>query len=446
MSNLWHHQEEAVKRLLPLSGAGLFCEMGTGKTLTAIELLNRWQVSRALIVSPKAVTSVWESEFAKHAPQWQVQVLNQVGTYRKLEAAQRFVSLTNGRPAALVVNYESVWRDPLGKWLLTYPIDAVICDESHRIKAPGGIASRFMSRLGQRVRRRLALTGTPLSHSPLDAYAQYRFLNPQIFGFSFTRFRSRYALMGGYGGHQVLKFVNLDDLHQRMYSIAYRTTAADVLDLPETLDQTILFDLEPKTMKVYKDLERDLLATLEDGREISVPNVLAKLVRLQQLTGGWLKWDDGKEEKLDGSKGEALQDLLEGMGEEPVVVFCRFLRDLETVRQVCKGLGLKSCELSGKMNEVTEFTAGKAQVIACQIRSGSLGIDLTRARYCVFFSIGYSLGDYMQARARVHRPGQTRPVTYYHLAARKTIDEKILQGLEKRAELVQFIVDEMRRK
>ena len=88
----------------------------------------------------------------------------------------------------------------------------------------------------------------------------------------------------------------------------------------------------------------------------------------------------------------------------------------------------------------------KAQVLMAQVQAGSLGIDLTQARYAVYYSTGFSLGEYMQSRARVHRPGQLRKVVYYHLCAEGTVDIKIMRALEKREDLVRHIVDEMRRK
>lgn len=422
-------------------------EMGVGKSLVAIKLLEHWNAKHVLIVCPKAVTGVWQSEFEKHTDGWRIEILNQPSVIKKAIAMQQALKVNNGNRIALVTNFESAWREPLGKMFMQQPPEVIIWDESHRIKSPGGQASRYMARLAPKVHRRLALTGTPLSHSPLDAYAQYRALDPSIFGFSFTRFRSRYALLGGYGGHVVLKFINLEELHEKMMRIAYRCRAEDVLDLPPVLEQTITFELSPKARKIYDSLHRDLMAEIGEDKIISVPNVLAKLLRLQQLTGGWLTPDGAdRPERVDHGKAEALKDLLEDMGAEPVVIFGRFHGDLDAAKIVCDSLKLKHCELSGRENTSDKFFKEKAQVLIAQIRSGSLGIDLSRARYEIFYSTGVSLGDLEQAKKRVDRPGQTRPVTIYYLAASKTVDEKIIKALSKRADLVKFIVDDMRNK
>ena len=444
ISKMWSHQVDAVEKLKNLNAAGLFFEMGCAKTLTAIALMEEWQARRVLVVCPKTVIDVWRREFEKHTTAWRPIILNQQSTLKKRDYLEEQLRYAAGAAVA-IINYDSIWRAPLGKKIMALPWDVIVADESHRIKSPGGIASRYMARLGGKIPRRLALTGTPLSHSPLDAYGQYRYLDPSIFGWSFTRFRARYAILGGFSGKQVMKFINLEELHQKMYQIAMRVKATDVLDLPETMDETLTFDLSPGARKIYDSLEKDLMADLEDGKVISVPNTLAKLIRLQQLTGGWLLPDEASHPKrVDRGKADVLQDLLDGIGDEPVVIFCNFHGDLDACAEVCEKLGLNHAELSGRKREVQKFHDKEVQVLIAQIRSGGLGEDFTQSRYCIFYSTGWSLGDLEQARKRVHRPGQDRKVFYYHLCAARTVDQKVAKALEKRADLINFVIDEMR--
>src|SRR5690606_10686830 len=109
---------------------------------------------------------------------------------------------------------------------------AVILDESHRIKAHDGRASKFCYQLGKRSDRRVCLTSTPMPHSPLDLYAQFRFLEPAIFGTSFTRFRSRYAKCNEMFKNQVEEWINQDELREKYSPFTFRVESADVLDLP----------------------------------------------------------------------------------------------------------------------------------------------------------------------------------------------------------------------
>ena len=107
----------------------------------------------------------------------------------------------------------------------------VLADESHKLKRPGGKASLYFKRLRHQARHRLALTGTPLPHSPLDVYAQFRFLDPSLFGPSFHAFKQTYAVLGGFHNKQVTAYQNLDQLEGLMRRVTFRV-AKDVLELP----------------------------------------------------------------------------------------------------------------------------------------------------------------------------------------------------------------------
>ena len=146
------------------------------------------------------------------------------------------------------------------------------------------------------------------------------------------------------------------------------------------------------------------------------------------------------------AKGSALADMLEDLPpSEPLVVFCRFTSDIALARKVCEASGRTVSELSGRANELADWQAGKTTVLIAQIQSGGIGIDLTRASYCVFVSLGYSLAEYEQAVARLHRPGQANHTRIYHLIAtirgRATVDGRVYEALRERKEVVNAILD-----
>ena len=420
----------------------LAMEMGTGKTKVAIDLMDSHGYRRVLIVCPlSVVTGVWPGEFARHSPApWTVLPLARATV--KDKQAQAEAALAASERAAVVINYESVWREPFGSWAKKQPWDLVVLDESHRIKSPGGVASRYCSRLSDRVPQRLALTGTPMAHSPLDIYAQYRALDKSIYGTSYFRFKSRYAVMGGWSNTQVVGYQHQEEFQEKFYSIAYRVEAADVLDLPPLLTVNRTCELGPLARKLYRALERDFIADLEEGR-ITAVNALSQLLRLQQVTSGYARTEDGLDVEVDTTKANLLYELLEDMGSEPVVVFARFKHDLEVVHRVARKLERPSYEISGARKELSLWNENGG-VLAVQIQSGGLGIDLTKARYAVYyslgFSLGFSLGDYLQSRARLHRQGQERPVEIIHLIAAQTVDEKVMAALAAREQVVESIM------
>jgi len=449
----WRHQDEAVEFIRGLyrrgkRGAMICAAMGTGKSAMTVYLCVEEGFQLILILCPLRVVQVWKPQFEMHStlPFMVVPLDDSFANVRaKKDEAERQIQLAKARgvPVVVVINYDSAWRSPFAEWALQQKWDLVVADEIHRCKAPGGKASRYLTRLGRSAGHRLGLSGTPMPHSPLDVYAYYRFLDPSIFGWSFQSFRQHFAVMGGFENRQVVAFSNLDELHRKFYSIGF-AASKDVLDLPPEVHVTYTCQLGPEARRAYRSLERDLIAEVQAG-EVTAANALVKLLRLQQITGGFIRTDEGKDVQVDSSKMNLLRDVLEDIEpQEPVVVFCRFHKDLEAVNRVADETGRRSLELSGRIDELKRWQAGEAPVLAVQIDSGGVGVDLTRARYAAYYSLGFSLGSYEQSLARIHRPGQTRPVEYIHLIAEGTVDQKVMTALAQRADVVNTVLQQMK--
>ncbi len=166
--------------------------------------------------------------------------------------------------------------------------------------------------------------------------------------------------------------------------------------------------LDDKTRKLYDELDSALYAEIDSG-EITVANAMVKVLRLQQLTSGYLKTDDGELVQYGCEKLDLFKELLGEIDRsEPVVIFCRFTSDIANVKTACEKAKRTCGELSGHDNNLSDWQNGKYDCLAVQIRSGGVGIDLTRRCYCVYYSMGHSLGDFSQSLARTHRPGQEK--------------------------------------
>ncbi len=447
---LWQHQQDALAAIGDAPGYMLAMDMGTGKSAVAIAALEQRGCASVLILCPKSVASVWPGQFAKHAGQnWQVTVLADKSMDKRRKQLRAALA-SPARPRVIIVNYD-VLPYSLGKDIEALSrqrqFDALVLDESHRLKSARGKQSRAASRIADRIPFRLGLTGTPMPHSPLDVYAQFRALDKRIYGTSHAAFRSRYAVMGGYQNHQVVAYQHLDDLHERMYRVTYRCRANEVLDLPPAVDMTRTCTLEKATRQAYDSMADDLIAAVKQGI-ITADNALVKLLRLAQIVNGHATTEDGDSVSLGTEKRDLLGDVLDDLHgdytltqQEPVVVFTRFRPDLRAIREVAADKGLRHGELSGRANDLQQWHDGKLDLLAVQLQAGGVGIDLTRARYCIYYSHDFSLGNDAQTRARVHRPGQTRTVTYIHLVAEGTIDETIRKALERRADVVEAVLE-----
>lgn len=435
----WNHQKQAYQFALPLRSAGIFMEMGTGKTKVAVDLMSNRKHRKILVLCPKRVIGVWGREIPKHAREIPRSVLLNKGTSkRKVKLLQ---GIDSPDPVVVVANYDAVWREPLASELLKFGFDMVVCDEMHRIKSPNGKASKFVAKIGQKAEYRLGLTGTPMPHSPADIYAQYRFLEPTVFGTNYTKFLSRYAVMGGYEGRQIVAFKNKQELYEKVYEIAFRVRSKDVLDLPEPIFETVEFDLNPSSKKIYKTLLKEAVAEYGD-KQVVTDNILTQFLRLQQITSGFLPGGDGVD-IINNDKIKVFKDLLEDIDkDEPITVFYRFKQDAVQMRQVVEEMGRECYEISGSVDDL-EVWKGRinGSVILVQIQSGGEGEDFTKSRYTIYYSLTFSLKDYEQSKFRTLRPGQTRQPIYYHLVATETLDEHIMKSLQQKRDVVSDILE-----
>ncbi len=438
-------------------GAALLMEMGTGKTLTTIAvagaLTQAGYVKRMLIVAPLSILGVWDEEFSKFAGyDYDLAVLSGSGEKKseKLRLLNCNSQQCRHRLQVAVVNYESAWR--LEKELASWNPDLIVADEGHKIKTHNISASKAMHRLGSLAKYRLLLTGTPVTNKALDVFSQYKFLNPQIFGQSFYSFRNRYFNMVGYGNHTpVLKKLMEPELTAKMHSVAFRATKAECLDLPNTTDIIRKVELEPFALKVYKNLVKDSYSELLNG-EVSVTNVLTRMLRLSQLTGGFIGNDEDKTtEQVSNAKLTVLEDIMDAALQEgkKLVIIARFVPEL---RAICRLLGMKGIRYSLIMGGVSNRDEQVAQfqndpdvpVFVGQIATAGLGITLTAASTMVFYSLDYSMSNFEQTKARIHRAGQRMPCTYIYLTAKGTVDEKVLKALKNKANLAKTLVDDYR--
>lgn len=423
--------------------------MGTGKSRCAVQVVEELKAKKVLILCPLSVVPAWEKQFRLYGQRgYEVCLLRKGGVKGKAKALKEAQSRAKhcAWPLVVVVNYESARCAPLSDMLMKEGWDVLIMDEIHRIKSPSGKTSRWVSRLAKTVKKKLGLSGTIMPHSTMDVYAQFRSLDPMIFGWSFIKFRKRYAKMGGWGGKQIVGDQNTDELRAKMAAITYQAER-DVLDLPEAVHQTIDVELSKDARRIYTQLSETLRADVQSG-EVVAHNALVRLLRLQQLTSGvaTIDGDPPVVVEVDESKRSALCDIIENLpSDEPIAVFGKFVADLDTVHKAAAKLKRKSLELSGRRKELEAWQAGEAPILAVQIQAGGVGIDLTKAggkpcSYCVFLSTGFNLGDFEQALARVHRPGAERTVFYYHLIAQDTVDVQVFHALRARKDAVEAVL------
>ena len=432
-------------------GVALLMEMGCGKTIVSVAisgiLYQFGLVNRVLVVAPLSIVGVWKEEYKKFADFPYALTVLQGSSAKKKE---QLIKQHNDGLEIIVVNYESAWR--LEKELLAYNANLVIADEAHKLKEARTAQSKAMHHLGDKAQYKLLLTGTVITNRELDVFSQYRYLNRQIFGDSFYAFRNRYFDMVGYGNH-IPRFrkAMTSDFLQRLHSIVFRVTKAECLDLPEITEEVRTVPLEPKAMKIYTELEKESYTELADS-EVSAVNVLTKLLRLSQVTGGHLTDDEGDTNPVSTAKINALSDILDSAMEEnkKVVVMARFVPELNDIQALLEKKKISYAVVRGgiknRADQISRFqNDAECRVFVGQIAAAGLGITLTAASSMVFFSLDYSMSNFEQAKARIHRVSQKNACHYIYLIAKDTVDKKVLRSLRSKVDLARMLVDDYRK-
>lgn len=450
---LWQHQREAIMYARGRREVILNVGMGAGKTRTAIEILKEFLLGlvspRVIVCCPKAVIDAWAKQMGLWWPEVRVLCLDKGSSAEKEDRVR--AALADLSPLIVVVNYETAWRMPITektRWT------AIVYDEVHRLKAPSGAQGRWAARMGQKnpEAKRLGLSGTLIAHSPLDAWGVYRAMeSPELTTFprTYTAFKARYCVTNPRVPGMVLRFVNQEEMQRKIANTTFFRRTEDCIDLPPISHDELEFSLSAHEARVYRELEREFCALLGD-KTVTPQNAMVGALRLLQCCGGFVTADGEKAattiDPEGSSKARRLAEWLEDLdAREPLVIFCRFRADIDSARAVVESSGRTVSELSGRMNDLARWQAGSADALVAQIQSGGIGIDLTRASLGVFYSIGYSLAEYLQAVARLHRPGQSKHTHFYSLVAMQpnkspSIESRVYEALRERKDVVDELV------
>jgi SNF2 family DNA or RNA helicase len=394
------------------------------------------------------VLGVWQDEMVKYADyDYTLAVLDQSSTAKKKDVLRH---LTGSVLQIAVINYDSLrlMTDDIIAW----KPDLVICDEGHRLKHHNSQQSKSAAKISKVAKYCLLLTGTLISNHTEDVYGAYRFLNPAVFNnMGFYAWRAFYCESYGYGNHQFrLKKSMEEDFLRRIHSVAFRDTMADCLSLPPTLEIVRPISLEGKTEKLYKQIVKDSYAEISGG-EITTANVLSKLLRLSQITGGFLTNDDGHTEQVSSAKLDALEDILDDAINEnrKVVIIARFTPEIEAICKLLEKNKIGFARVDGKVKdrkgEVDRFQNDLGtMVFVGQIQVAGLGLTLTASSLMILYSIDYSVANHSQTLARIHRSGQVNSCSYIYLLAKNTVDEKIFNSLKLKEDFSKRMMDDFK--
>ena len=463
----YDHQRTALNKSWERKEYALFMEMGTGKSKVLIDniavLYDRGHINAALIIAPKGVYRNWEiNELPVHLPDHiltNIVVWNPNNTMAQQKLLDSLFEYPNEDLKILLMNVEALSTKKgtafAGKFLKAHKALMAV-DESTTIKNPKAKRTKSILKLSLLAKYRRILTGSPVTKSPLDLYAQCEFLDPAYLGYSsYFSFRSRYAIIqqrsvATHSFQQVVGYQNLEELNKTLNEFSYRVLKEHCLDLPEKVYTRRTVQLTKEQKAVYTDLKKWAIATLEDG-DITTPNVITQLLRLQQVTCGYAKFDDGTFKELPSNRIDELLAILEETSGK-VIIWANYIYDIKQIsKSLAKAYGSDSYgtyfgETSDddRQSLVVNFQnpSHPCRFFVGQVRTGGYGLTLTQASTVVYYSNTYDLEVRMQSEDRAHRIGQVNRVTYIDILAEKTVDEKIVKALRKKINLATAVMGE----
>lgn len=456
---------EAVRRGILANPPGLG---KTGAILRTLQVLLRRDEMPfpALVVCPNTVKRTWEDEARRWAPEFRVSVIDgPAGKRRKAIDADADIYVVNwealrihsrlSRYGAMALSDEE--KTP--KELNLKGFRTVVGDEAHRLKDCHAKQTRALWAVMHQAEFRFLLTGTPVVNSMGDLWSLLHAVEPEGFP-SKTRYIERWARveLGFFGGAEILGLnpETADEFRAVTQPLFRRVPKAAALpQLPPKLDVQYRYcEMSLPQARLYKAMEKDLIASASSGGLISAPNAIAQLTRLLQFASASAEtYDDSGTTRvrlrMPSSKVEDLVDLLGEMGDEPLVVAAvsRQLIELAAARLAKAGIthgmitGAQSTE--ERQEAIRMFQDGQLRVILLTIAAGGEGITLTRASTLLFMQRDWSKVANDQMEDRLYRIGQREPVRVIDQVAPDTVEYRKIDVLaDKEVRIEEIVQDE----
>lgn len=442
---LRQYQQKMLKHMIDNPRCGVMAGMGMGKTLTCLELidyLNILEETKVLILAPKRVAqSTWIDEQDK----WQMPNIKMsavVGT-----VAQRKKALATGANV-LTTNYENI------EWLLANhdcDFDLIIADESTKLKSfrtrQGGKRAKAVSKIAFKAKRFILLTGTPAPNGLKDLWGQLYFLDKgERLGLSYTQFMATYFKSIPLGNTGAVKYEPLANaqgvIQDKLKDICLSLEAKDYFELGDTIVTNVFVDLPKKARDQYNQLEKEMFVEIQDN-EIDALNAASLTTKCLQIANGAIYTDGHAFAEMHDEKIQALESIINESGGTPLLVAYHFKHDLARLLKHFP----HAKQLDNNPQTIKDWNDGKIPLLLAHPASAGHGLNLQHGgNIVVFFANWWNLEEYQQMVERVGatrqaQSGYARPAFIYHIVAKDTVDEMVLEKRESKKTVQQILME-----
>lgn len=458
LEDTWHREIFAV-----------FWEQGTGKTKLAIDtaarLYDDGRIDAVLVVAPNGVHTNWiVDELPTHLPD-----RYEAGTYEfvtRSKATKWHATMVREarRRAGLTwfcISYSAFMTKEGKRAVWEFLRDRrclYILDESMFVKNMSAKRTRSILASAKYATYKRIMTGTPVGNGPFDVYSQVHFLDSgfwlrhglngyQAFKHYFAKMQPRSVVVNTKKGPREktvyfpIHWENLDQLRDWLDPIRSRVLKDDVLDLPPKVFTKRYFDMTPAQRSLYEKIKEEFIAELDSGVLITAPLVLTRMLRLQQITCGYIPTDEPNAplHRIDAKSTTPRLGLVEDWSDamtQQGLVWAEWNEDID---QMMEMLGDRAVRYDGGVDEAQRernkraFKAGDKQFFVSKPSVAGTGHTLTEAKSTLYYNNSFNLIRRMQSEDRNHRAGQDggdhNRVDYTDIVARDTQDEKVVHAL-----------------
>ena len=466
MQPLAEYQHRGVVLLTNIPRVPLFADCGVGKTFMALTSTEnhikagKIEKGKTLICAKLATLESGWLEDAKKFTDLNLKCLWLPTSTRKRK--ERLAELLQEDCDAYLINHDGLFV--LENELCEKKFQKIIVDESTILKGfhgtHGGIRTgkfgKALLNIAQCAHWRVVMTGTPAPNGPEDLWGQMHFLDPKgnLLERQFNEFRQLYFDCKQFRvqGKVVKKWEplpdTLDKVNKVLSPLMYRLRIRDHLDLPQLITMKRFIAMDKEQVKHYSDLKNYLSTVIEDERIIT-PIKVTQLMKLRQVTGGFLI--DHKEDAHGLPKNPKIEELDSILEEEigareKVVIYCQYQWEIKLIESRYKKFGSVSVfggnTAENNLANIKKFIEDpNTRIIVLHPRSAAHGVTFTVAHYMIFYSLSYSEEEHYQCVKRIERAGQKSTMVVFYLLCKGSIDGIIYDVLQIKAQDQKSLID-----
>lgn len=430
------YQQYAIEYIETHPISAVLLDMGLGKTsitLTALQdlLFDRFEAHKVLIIAPLRVArNTWPAELQKwdHLQDLTVSVVVGNAEERKAALAKQADLYVINREMVLWLVEQSGYK---------FDFDTVVIDELSSFKNHQSKRFKALMKVRSKVKRIIALTGTPSSNGLMDLWAEFRLLDMgERLGRYITQYRTKYFMPDKRNAQIIFSYKPLPGAEEQIYDkisdITISMKAADFLPMPQRIESEYPVYLSEEEREKYDALKQEMVLQLPD-EEITAANAASLSGKLSQLANGAIYTEEKNIITVHDRKLDALEDIIEAAAGKPILVAYWFQHDLQRITERLEALKVSYARISSP-GSIELWNRGEFAVGLLHPASAGHGLNLQEGgSTLVWFGLTWSLELYQQTNARLWRQGQTAStVVIQHIVAKDTVDERILKALNEK--------------